>query len=457
MNPTFTPRPYQEMAIQRMVESDYQLVALTMGAGKTAATLSAIDQLMFDRFDVGRTLVVSPLRVAQLVWHTEAAKWSNLQHLRVVRLLGTAKQRTDAMMLEADINVINFQNLAWLVDLVEATGQPWPWDCVVLDENVGLKDRGSVTFKALKKVRDQVRRMYLLTGTPTPNGLLQLWPQISILDRGQRLGTGIGKYRDRWFLPDKRNGQVVYTWKPRDGAKEEIFAAIADMTVSVEAGVQMPDRIDNVIEVDIGSSARARMRELQEDMVTGEITAANAAVLAGKAAQMANGAAYTDDGSVEHIHDAKLEALEEIVEQGQPVLVLVSYRHDIARIKERWPQAREFDGEKALRDWQAGKIDILVMNPASGGHGVDGLQFGGCTMVWFGLPWALDLYEQANARIVRPGQKSTVVVHHLVAKGTIDERIVKLLQTKGDLQEGLLEAVRAIFQAREGVDASEPV
>lgn len=440
----FAPRPYQQAAIDRMLAMDYQLVALKMGFGKTAVTLSVLDELLANRYEVGKVLIVAPLRVAQMVWDREAAKWDNFRHLRVEKVLGTAKQRTDALMRPADINVINRENLPWLVDLVGQTGQTWPWDCVVLDENVGLKDRSSATFKALKKVRGEVKRMYLLTGTPTPNGLLQLWPQVSILDRGQRLGAGITKYRDRWFVPDRFNGPVVYSWRPRPGAEREIQEAVRDVMFTVDGGVELPERIDNTVLVDVGSEGRARMDEIERSMVTGAVSAANAAVLAGKLAQMANGAVYADLGGVEEIHGAKLEALGEIVDQGQPVLVLAAYRHDIARIRKRFPQAREFDGEPALRDWQAGKVEVLVMHPASGGHGVDGLQLGGSTVVWFGLPFSLDLYEQATARLHRSGQTRAVVVHHLVAAGTIDERIAAVLVSKGDVQQALLTAVREV-------------
>lgn len=441
----FAPRPYQQAAIDRMLGMDYQLVALSMGFGKSAVTLAVLDELLTNRFEVAKVLIVAPLRVAQLVWHAEAAKWDDFRHLRVSRVLGTAKQRTEALLQDAEIYCINVENLPWLTKLVEDSGQPWPFDCVVIDENKGLKDRGSATFKALKRVRREVKRMYLLTGTPTPNGLLQLWPQVSILDQGQRLGSGITKYRDRWFLPDRRNGMTVYTWKPRPGAEREIQEAVKDMMFTVDGGVDLPERIDNTVLVVVGDTARARMSEIERAMVTGNVSAANAAVLAGKLAQMANGAVYDDLGGVEVIHDAKLDALQEIVEQGQPVLVLAAYRHDIARVKARFPQAREFDGEDSLRSWQAGKVEVLVMHPASGGHGVDGLQLGGSTVVWFGLPFSLDLYQQATARIHRSGQTRTVVVHHLVAAGTIDERIAAVLVSKGDVQQALLTAVREVL------------
>lgn len=435
----FSPRPYQAVAIDRMINEPYQLLALRMGTGKTVATLTAVQELLHDRFEVSKVLVVAPKRVAELVWHSEVAKWEHLSNLKVSRVLGPAKQRLEALMQEADVYVINRENFTWLVDLVAESKQPWPFDCVVIDENRGFKDRASQAWKALKKVRKQISKLFILTGTPAPNSLLELWPQISILDQGQRLGTGITKYRDEYFLPDKRNGQVIYTWKLKPGAKERIYEAVADVMMSVEAELELPERIDNVVPV---SFDMTRYRDLERNLVSGNVMAVNAAVLAGKLAQMANGAVYDDQGQVEQVHDAKLEALAEIVEQGEPVLCFTSYVHDQDRILAKFPKAVVFDGEPSLKAWQAGKVDLLLMHPASGGHGVDGLQLGGSVAVWFGLPFSLDLYEQANARLHRSGQTQSVVVHHLMAVGTIDERIITVLQAKGDLQAALLEAVK---------------
>lgn len=445
----FSPRPYQAMAIQRMLDSPVQLLALPMGAGKSVISLTAVQELMFDRFEVGKVLVVAPLRVAELVWHAEVRKWDHLQGLTVERVLGSRALRMAALSRQADVHVINRENFAWLVELVAESGEPWPWDCVIVDENIGFKDRGSKSWKALKRIRGQVKRLYMLTGTPTPNGLMELWAQVSIMDQGQRLGRSLTAYRDRWFAPDKRNGMVVYTWKLRPGAEAEIYAAVSDVMLSVQGGVSLPQRIDNVVPVAVGDAARRRMREIEQTMVTGNVSASSAGVLAGKLAQMANGAVYDDLGAVEEIHQAKLEALGEIVEQGEPVLCLITYRHDWARIKAAFPQARQFDGEASLRAWQAGKVPLLVMHPASGGHGVDGLQLGGNTVVWFGLPFSLDLYQQANARLHRSGQTRGVVVHHLVAQGTVDERVMAVLAAKGDMQQALLDAVKAVVAERE--------
>jgi SNF2 family DNA or RNA helicase len=431
------------VAIDRMVTQEYQLLALRMGCGKTPITLSAIAELMLNRFEVSKVLVVAPLRVAELVWHTEAAKWDHTAGLRVQRVLGTAKQRMEALAIESDVFVINRENLPWLVELVALSKQPWPFDFVVIDETIGFKDRTSKAWKAIKSVRDQIKRLYLLTGTPDPQGdLLAMWPQISLMDKGQRLGTGITKYKDQFYVPDKRNGAIIYSYKLKLGAREEIYAAVADVMLSIESDIVLPERIDNVVEV---TFPMRRYRELERELVSQEITAVNAAVLAGKLGQMANGAVYDDEGTVHHIHDAKLDALAEIVEQGEQVLVFTTYRHDQARIKARFPQAEVFDGAPSMARWKSGKCQLMLMHPASGGHGVDGLQLSGHVVVWFGLPFDLDQYEQATARLHRTGQTVSVVVHHLVAKDTIDERIMSVLATKGDMQQALLDAVKEVI------------
>lgn len=442
----FSPRPAQQLTIERMVDQPYQLIALRMGGGKTVSTLTAANDLLFDHFEISKVLVVAPKRVAELVWHTEAAKWDHLQGLRVSKVLGGVRERMKALSAAADVYVINRENFTWLVKTFVDAGVPWPFDMVVIDENRGFKDRSSQAWKALKGVRSEIKRLFILTGTPDPNGdLLDLWPQISIMDSGRRLGAGITKYRDRYYSPDKRNGQVIYSWKLRPGARQEIHEAVRDVMVSVDSGVTTPGRIDNVVQV---SFDMTRYRQLEQDMVSGQVMAANSAVLVGKLAQMANGAVYDDLGKVELVHDAKLDALEEIVDQGEPVLCFTSYVHDWERIKGRFPKAVKFDGEASLAAWQQGQIELLVMHPGSGGHGVDGLQVGGHVAVWFGLPFSLDLYEQANARLDRSGQTDEVVVHHLVAMGTVDERIMQVLQTKGDMQAALLEAVKETKERR---------
>lgn len=438
----FSPRPYQQVAIDRMVSQPYQLLALRMGTGKTPITLTALVELLFNEFTVSKVLVVAPKRVAELVWHAEATKWHHTKDLKVQRVLGSPHQRIEALLHDADIYVINRENLMWLVGLVEQSGHEWPFDCVVIDETIGFKDRSSKAWRAIKSVRDQIKRLYLLTGTPDPQGdLLALWPQISLMDKGKRLGSGITKYRDRWYLPDKRNGHVVYNYRLKPGAREEIYSAVDDVMLSLDSDIVLPQRIDNVIPV---SFDLTRYQELVDDLVSQDVTAVNAAVLAGKLAQVANGAVYADDGSVDWIHDAKLDALAEIVEEGEPVLCFTTYIHDQDRILARFPQAVKFDGERSLQAWSKGQIKLMLMHPRSGGHGVDGLQLGGRVAVWFGLPFDLDLYQQATARLHRTGQRNEVIVHHIVANGTIDERIMRVLANKGDMQQALLEAVKIV-------------
>jgi SNF2 family DNA or RNA helicase len=433
----YSARPAQVVTQARMLENPYQLVALRMGGGKTVATLTAINDL-----NLAKTLVVAPKRVAEMVWHREAAKWDHLAKMRVAKVLGTPDQRMRGLMQDADVYVINRENFVWLVKLVAESKQPWPFDCVVIDENIGFKDRGSKSWQALKSVRKAVERLYILTGTPDPNGdLLDLWPQISMLDGGKRLGTGITKYKDRWYLPDKRNGTTIYSWKLKPGARAEIQELVRDVMVSIDSDTQLPPRIDNVVPVPFN---RKRYDEMEATQISGPVVAVNPAVLAGKLAQMANGAVYDDQRVVHPIHEGKLDALAEIVEQGEPVLCFISYVHDWDRIKERFPEAVKFTGDDVLDDWQAGNIKLMVMHPASGGHGVDGLQVGGNVGVWYGLPFSLDLYEQAVARLHRPGQKNHVVVHHLVAINTIDERIMQVLETKGDMQQALIDAVKEV-------------
>jgi len=435
----FSPEPFQQAAIDRMLGMDYQLLALRMGGGKTAITLTVINELMFNRFEISKVLVVCPKRVAELVWHTEAAKWDHTKHLRVIRVLGSQYERIKALALAGEVYVINRENFVWLVNLYRNSKAPWPFDCVVIDENRGFKDRTSESWKHVNKIRSMVSRMYLLTGTPAPNTLLELWPQISMLDRGQRLGKTLGGYREKYFLPDKRNGNVIYTWRLRQGADKLIYKQVADVMFHVESEHELPERTDNVIKV---SFDMKRYNEIEATYITGSVVAVNAAVLAGKLAQMANGAVYDDQENVVSIHEAKLDALGEVLDQGEPVLCFTTYVHDQQRIMKRFPEAVKFDGERSMKLWAQGKIKLLLMHPDSGGHGVDGLQEHGNVIVWFGLPFSLDKYEQASARLHRKGQKKPVTVHHIVAVNTIDERIMQVLATKGDMQQALLDAVK---------------
>jgi len=431
----FCPRPYQQVTTDRMVERRCQLVALRMGGGKTAAALTAIQQ-----FEYTKVLVVAPKRVAELVWHTEALKWDHTSHLKIERVLGTKAQRLEALSKRADVYVINRENLLWLMAHHGAT---WPYDVVIFDENIGLKDRSSKTWKEFKKIRPLANRVYILTGTPSPNSLEELWPQISLMDYGKRLGRSLTQYRDEYFTPDKRNGHIVYSYRLKPGAADRIYEKLSDIMFSIDLDVDLPERIDNVVSVAFDMK---RYEEMRDEMVSEGIMATSAGVLAGKLGQMANGAVYDEDRNVHVIHTAKLDALQEIVDQGEPVLCFTGYQHDQAQILQRFPGAVVFDGEPSLKAWQAGKIKLLLMHPKSGGHGVDGLQVGGSVAVWYSIPFSLDSYEQANARLHRSGQKNSVMVHHLVSVGTIDEYIMRVLERKGDVQQALLDAVKEILR-----------
>lgn len=442
-------RDYQKEAAKAMSEKEYLLLALKMGFGKTAVTLTAINDLLFDSFSISRVLIVAPLRVAEMVWDAEAQKWPDLKHLTFTKILGSKTYRKSLLepINKSEIFVINRENLSWLVDEVAASGQKWPYDCVVIDENRGFKDRASRAWKALKSVRKSIKHLYLLTGTPAPNSLLELWPQVSLLDGGQRLETGITKYKERYFDPDRRNGHIVYSWRLKPGAEEAIQRKVSDIIYTASQGVSLPPRVDNIVQIKLADSVYKKLKDFARDKCTDTITAANAAVLAGKLAQMANGAVYDDEKNVEEIHTAKLEALEEILDQGDKVLCFVSFKHDIKRIQAKFKDSVLFDGEKSIKAWKD-KKQLLIMHPASGGHGVDGLQHIASTAVWFGVPFSLDLYEQANARLHRSGQKNPVAVHHLIAARTVDEDILKVLETKGDVQAALLTSIKKFAEKK---------
>jgi SNF2 family DNA or RNA helicase len=441
----FLPRPYQLEAMRRIEKFKYQLIALRMGSGKTVITLSVLRDVLRLRKSINRVLIVAPKRVAELVWHTEAQKWEHTKDLKITLVLGSEKERLAALLSSAEIYVINRENFSWLVDKELEQKGFWSFDCVVIDENWGFKNHKSKNWLQLKKIRRDIKRLYLLTGTPAPSSLLELWPQISILDSGKRLGLRFGQFREKWFVPDKRSGHIVYTWKPKLEAAQWIYTQAQDVMFSVDHDLALPERLDNIVPIDID---RHRYDQMAEEMVSGDLSAASAGILAGKLAQISNGACYDDAKRIHVIHDKKLEALSEILDQEEPVLCFTAFRHDQARILARFPQARVFDGEDTLNQWKAGKLPLLLMHPASGGHGVDGLQLGGSVAVWFGLPFSLDLYEQANARLHRPGQSKGVVIHHLVGLGTIDERIMEVLQNKSDMQQALLDAVEIYRPAK---------
>lgn len=446
----FTPHEYQKYAIKYIETHPIAAVLLDMGLGKTVISLTAIFNLLFDSFEAHRILVVAPLRVARDTWPTEIEKWQHLSGLTYSVAVGNLKERKAALMLNADITIINRENLSWLID---DSGIPFDYDMIVLDELSSFKNHRSKRFKALMKVRPKVDRIIGLTGTPSSNGLMDLWAEFKVLDMGKRLGRFISQYRTTYFSPDKRNGEIVYSYKLLPYAEEKIYKKISDITISMKARdfLKMPELISSKYEVCLSKEERKRYEKMKQDLVMqlhgGEITAANAAALTGKLSQLANGAIYSDDGQVIEFHDRKLEALEDIIESanGKPLLVAYWFRHDLERIKERFT-IREITTSNDIKEWNAGRIPLAAIHPASAGHGLN-LQAGGATLVWFGLTWSLELYQQTNARLWRQGQSSsTVVIQHIVTKDTIDVQILDALNRKDKTQLALINAVKAVMK-----------
>ena len=443
---SYEPHHYQRFATDFIERNPISAILLSMGLGKTVITLTAVNDLLYDYFDVGKVLVIAPLRVCTNVWKQETEKWAHLQGLKVSVAVGTEWERLAAFNIKADIYVINRENTQWLI---EKSGVPFDFDMLVIDELSSFKNHQSKRFRSLMKVRPRVKRVVGLTGTPSSNGLVDLWAQFRLLDMGQRLGRFIGKYRTDYFLPDKRNGQVIFSYKPLPNAEERIYDRIKDITISMNATdhLKMPELLMVEHKVKLSETEQERYDELKRDLVLtltgGEVTAANAAALSGKLCQMANGAVYGDEGEVIEIHDRKLDELEDLIEatNGKPVLVAYWFKHDRNRILKRFP-AEQLDSDESIRRWNGGKIPVALIHPASAGHGLN-LQAGGSTLVWFSLTWSLELYQQTNARIWRQGQKETVVIHHIIAKATIDEDVMAALAKKDTGQAALLQAVKA--------------
>lgn len=443
----FSPHNYQAFAINYIETHPIAAVLLDMGLGKTVISLTAISDLLFDSFEAHRILVVAPLRVARDTWPAEIAKWEHLQHLTFAVCVGTPKERRAALMSGADITIINRENLGWLID---SSGFDFDYDMVVIDELSSFKNHKSKRFQSLMKVRPKVKRIIGLTGTPSSNGLMDLWAEFKLLDFGERLGRFITHYRNNYFIPDKRNGEIIYSYKPMAYAEDAIYRRISDITISMKSTdhLQMPELITSQYEVQLSEEEEKRYEELKADFILelpeGEITAANAASLTGKLSQLANGAIYDDDGNIIEFHDRKLDALDDLIEaaNGKPLLVAYWFKHDLQRIKKRF-DVREIKSSKDITDWNNGNIPVAVIHPASAGHGLN-LQAGGSTLIWFGLTWSLELYQQTNARLWRQGQTSgTVVIEHIITKGTIDERILKALSLKEVTQNALIDAVKA--------------
>ena len=440
----FIPHDYQQYAIEFILTHEIVALLLDMGLGKTAITLTALSYLLFDSFEISRVLVIAPLRVARFTWPQEIQKWEHLKDIRYSVVVGTEKERMAALKEPASIYIINRENVAWLVEKTDFT-----YDTIVIDELSSFKSWQSKRFKSLMKVRYLAKRVIGLTGTPSGNGLMDLFAEFKVLDMGKRLGRFIGQYRSRYFVPDKRNQQMVFSYKPIPGAEQEIYDKISDITISMKAAdfLDMPSLVKNIVPVAMNEKEQQAYDSFKELMVgkikEQEIDAANAAVLSGKLLQLANGAIYDEEHRVFNLHDRKLDALEDLIEgaNGKPVLVAYWYKHDLDRIKARFT-VREIKTDKDIANWNEGKIPVAIIHPASAGHGLN-LQAGGSTMVWFGITWSLELYQQTNARLWRQGQKDTVVIHHIITIGTIDERVMKALEEKKYTQESLIEAVKA--------------
>ena len=443
----YTPHSYQQRATDLVVSKKSVGLFLDMGLGKTVITLTAVNELIYDRFEVYRVLVIAPKRVAEDTWTREHKKWDHLRELRISKVLGTAAQRLRALEQDADVYVIGRDNVVWLVDHYSKK-KHWPFDMIVIDELSSFKNPQAKRFRALRKILGVTQRVVGLTGTPSPNGLMDLWAQVYLLDRGERLGRTIGAYREKYFRAGARNGYVVYKWEPLKGAKEQIEEKISDICVSMSAAdyLTLPERIDNVIPVKLTDAEMELYKRMEQDQLLqiedSDVVALNAAAVMTKLLQIANGSVYSMDGTVVNIHDAKLEALQEIIDTtDSPVLVFYSFKHDLDKILEAVSGARVLNGPEDIRDWNDGKVRVLLAHPASVGYGLN-LQEGGRTIVWYGLTWSLELYQQANARLYRQGQEKPVIIHHLIAEGTVDEQAMAALQAKDTSQAALLAALK---------------
>lgn len=454
----YEPHEYQSFATNYIEHHPISALLIDMGLGKTVITLTALFDLLFDSFEIHKVLVVAPLRVGLISWPDELKKWEHLHFLKSSIVIGTEMERLRALKAKADIYIINRENLEWLVT---KSGYKFDFDTVVIDELSSFKNGRSKRHKALMTVRPYVKRIIGLTGTPAGNGLMDLWAEFKCLDYGSRLGRFITRYREEYFLPDKRNGMVVFSYKPQAGAEARIYSKISDITISMKAidHLMMPDLIEVERAVELDEHEISLYKELVEEMVLElkdkEITSANAAVLTGKLLQIANGAIYSDSGEIVEIHDRKLDELEDIIEaaNGKPLLVAYWFKHDLDRIKKRLDKLgviyKTLDKPENIRQWNDKELQVGLIHPASAGHGLN-LQSGGNTIVWFGLTWSLELYQQTVARLYRQGQKSgSVVVMHIIAKGTMDELVLRALKDKDMTQTRLIDAVKAKIK---GVD-----
>ena len=443
----FTPYPHQDAGIEWIVEHPACALLWGMGTGKTVTTLTAINALLYELLEDGPVLVIAPKRVAENTWSKETAKWEHLHHLRVVKIMGSAKQRQEALTAKADIYVINRENVVWLVEYL---GKRWPFPIVVIDELSSFKSAQAKRWKALRRVRGRIRRIIGLTGTPRPNGLEDFWPEVYLLDQGERLGRTLSQFRARYLVPEKMNGHIVYSYRPREGAEDEVYGKLSDICMSIrkEDVLSLPGQIYEDVVLDAPPALLKQYKQFERDKVLecldadGEIVAGTAAALTNKLLQFANGAIYDMDGGVHRLHDIKLDALEELIEAagGDSVLVLYSYKHDADRIRERI-KCHGLDTPEDMDAWNRGEIPVALAHPASIGHGLN-LQDGGHIIIWFGVPWSLELYQQANERLNRPGQKHVCRIYHLILGGTHDVRVLKSLNNKDIGQAAAIEALR---------------
>lgn len=455
----FVPHAYQKYCINRLIADDAVGLFLDMGLGKTVITLTAVNDLRYNRFLIRRVLVIAPKKVAEDTWIREAEKWDHLHLLRIVPVLGSEKKRIRALNTPGDVYVLSRDNVSWLVEYYQ---NAWPFDMVVIDELSSFKSPQAKRFRSLKQIRRHIRRIAGLTGTPAPNGLIDLWAQVYLLDGGKRLGRTLTEYRNSYFTPISRSRTQIFRYGPLPGAEEQIQDRLRDICISLSAEdyLTLPDRIDNVIHVRLSEKAESEYRRFEQEMLLevdeDTIDAGSAAVLTNKLLQYCNGAVYDSEKNVVEVHDSKLEAFREIIEssQGKHILVFYSFQHDRFRIlralKKSGLRVSELGGPDTISDWNGGRTDILLAHPASAAYGLN-LQAGGNIIIWFGLNWSLELYQQANARLYRQGQKENVIIHHLVTAGCMDERVMEALQDKGQTQEGLLNALKArIREIREG-------
>lgn len=448
----FVPHKYQEMAIEKIYSTPRCGLFLDMGLGKTVITLTAIEDLIYNQFEISKVLVIAPLRVAEDTWSRESQKWDHLKDLRISKILGTPQQRRLALAREADVYITNRENVVWLTDELSGIGNGWFFDMVVIDELSSFKSPKAQRFRALKKYISRSSRVVGLTGTPAPNGLIDLWSQMYLIDSGERLGKTVTGYRERYFTPNQRNQTTIFNYKLKDNAEKAIMDKISDICVSMKAEdwLDMPERIDSVVNVKMTPEQKEAYEKFEKEaymqFMEGEVTAASAAALTNKLLQYSNGAMYTDTGEYAVTNNNKLDALADIIEaaNGKPILCFYSFRHDLERILKKFKYAVKLEDSDDIEKWNNGEIPLLLAHPASAGHGLN-LQSGGNIIVWYGLTWSLELYQQANARLYRQGQEQAVIIHHLITEDTCDSRVYMSLQGKANVQDDLLASLKAKY------------